>query len=204
MIKRRVRGQRARICFHNSGLQWHYVFNLGRCYSASSPYCGRRRSARHNFIASWEKLSTALIMQLATGPLVSRTASGLPASRRQRRESLSRGAGDETAVAETSDRTTHVLGQENVRREHRFQRVASRIIRSPRCVWSGLNTRWGYRLTEQSAQKAKGERSIWQSSERKVDGLDHVAHSHACRFSGECSLPGSFRYFGNRLGGAIK
>jgi hypothetical protein len=52
--------------------------------------------------------------------------------------------------------------------------------------------------------KPKGERSIWQSSERKVDGVDHVAHSHACRFLGECSLPGSFRCFGNRQGGAIK
>src|SRR5437763_9123133 len=82
------------------------------------------------------------IMQLATGPLMSRTTSGLPASRRQRHESLSRGGGDETAVAETSDRSTHVLGHENVRREHRFRCVASRIIRSPRCVWSGLNTRW--------------------------------------------------------------
>ncbi len=169
MIKRRVRGQRARICFHNSGLQWHYVFNLGRCYSASSPYCGRRRSARHNFIASWEKLSTALIMQLATGPLVSRTTSGLPASRRQRREPLSRGAGDETAVAETSDRTTHVLGQ-NVRRENRFRCVASRIIRSPRCVWSGLNTRWGYRLTEQSAQNLRANAASGSRRSAKLTG----------------------------------
>ena len=204
MIKRRVRGQRARICFHNSGLQWHYVFNLGRCYSASSPYCGRRRSARHNFIASWEKLSTALIMQLATGPLVSRTTSGLPASRRQRREPLSRGAGDETAVAETSDRTTRVLGQENVRREHRFQCVTSRIIRSPAVRLERVKHPLGLPTDRTICAKPKGKRSIWQSSERKVDGVDHVAHSHACRFLGERSLPGSFRCFGNRQGGAIK
>ncbi len=170
MIKRRVRGQRARICFHNSGLQWHYVFNLGRCYSASSPYCGRRRSARHNFIASWEKLSTALIMQLATGPLVSRTTSGLPASRRQRREPLSRGAGDETAVAETSDRTTRVLGQETeTGTPFPMCRVPYNPV-PPRCVWSGLNTRWGYRLTEQSAQNLRANAASGSRRSAKLTG----------------------------------
>src|SRR5262249_37133042 len=47
-------------------------------------------------------------MQPATGLLVSGTTSGRPASRRQRRKSLSRRAGDETAVAEPHW-TTHVL-----------------------------------------------------------------------------------------------
>jgi len=48
------------------------------------------------------------IMQPATGLLVSGTTSGRPASRHQRRKSLSRRAGDETAVAEPHW-TTHVL-----------------------------------------------------------------------------------------------
>ena len=94
---------------------------------------GSPRSRRHNFIASWEKLSTAAershrITQLAIGTLHERPT-GVETSTPWGRY---RG-GEGTCCRGISDRTTHhVLGQENVRREHRVSDVSRPVSSGPR------------------------------------------------------------------------
>ena len=75
---------------------------------------------------------------------------------------------------------------------------------APRSALAALKHPLGYRLGRTISAKPKGERSIGQSSDRKVDGADHVAQSRAYRCLEELSAPGSYRCFGNHQGGAIK
>jgi hypothetical protein len=165
------------------------------------PDCGRRRFPRHNFIASWEKLSTAAershrIRQLATGRLVSRTTSGLPAWRRQRRGSLSRRAGHETAVTE--------LLPDYSRARPRFRCVAP-YHPVPRGAPGAAQTPAGLPTDRTICAKPKGERSIWQSTKisalgnrtAKVTGRSCGSLSRSPLLGGS-SLPGSYRCFGNR------